>query len=70
MTSIILEALLWGAKLIFSARDKKKLSDKEFVEYVLAHQKKKSLAGKSALSWEQALADAKAELKAEEDTQA
>jgi len=50
-------------KAIFSKIADKELSDKEFVEYVLAHQKKRARAGQSALDWEAALKKAKAEMK-------
>jgi len=52
-------------KFIFERIAKKKLNDKEFTEYILAHQKKKNRAGQTALDWEQALAEAKKELKEE-----
>ena len=53
-------------KLIFEAINKKKLSDKEFVAYVLAHQKKRARAGKSALDANDALDEALRELDEEE----
>lgn len=49
-------------KFIFQKIAKKKLNDKEFTEYILAHQKKKNRAGQTALDWEEALAEAQKEL--------
>jgi len=51
VSSILIPLLKW----IFSKIAKKKLNDREFVEYVLAHQKKKVRAGQAAMDWEEAL---------------
>lgn len=53
-------------KIIFESIAKKKLSDKEFVAYVLAHQSKRARAGKSALDANAALDEALRELEEEE----
>jgi hypothetical protein len=45
---------------------KKKLSDKEFVQYITAHQKMRGRAGDASMEWEKALDEAKKEM-AEED---
>lgn len=50
-------------KLVFQGIAKKKLTDKEFTEYILAHQKKRATAGDSALNWQDALEKAKSEMK-------
>lgn len=59
-------------KWIFEKIAKKKLNDKEFVEYIRAHQKKRGRAGDVAMEWEDALAEARKELEDERknDTQA
>lgn len=49
-------------KWIFGKIANKKLSDKEFITYVTAHQKKISHAGDTAMDWEEALAKAQEEL--------
>ena len=53
------------AKMIFEKIAKKKLNDKEFLEYISAHQKKRSRAGDAAMEWEDALAQAQAEMEQE-----
>lgn len=59
-------------KWIFERIAKKKLNEKEFIEYVRAHQKLRGRAGQTAVDWEEALAQARKELaeeqKAEEFT--
>ena len=49
-------------KFIFEKIAKKKLDDKQFMEYISAHQKRRAKAGDTALSWEQALAEAQKEM--------
>lgn len=58
LAGIIVPLLKW----IFGKIANKKLNDKEFIEYVTAHQKKISHAGDTAIAWEEALAQARAEL--------
>ena len=58
LAGVLVPLLKW----IFELIAKKKLSDKEFVEYVTAYQKKKALAGKAAMSWEEALKKAEDEM--------
>lgn len=53
-------------KFIFERMAKKKLSDKEFVQYITAHQKMRGRAGDASMEWEKALDEAKKEM-AEED---
>jgi len=48
-------------KWILGRIAKKKLSDKEFVEYITAYQKKREHAGQAALDWEEALKQAQEE---------
>lgn len=62
MLTIISSILIPLLKWIFSRIAKKKLNDKEFVEYVLAHQKKKVRAGHAAMDWEKALKAAQMEM--------
>jgi hypothetical protein len=52
-------------KFIFERIAKKKLSDKEFVDYIVAHEKKRGRAGQAALDWEEALKQAQEEMKRE-----
>lgn len=52
-------------KFIFEKIAKKKLNDKEFTEYILAHQKRRASAGQSALDWNAALEKAQKELEEE-----
>ena len=49
-------------KWIFDKMAKKKLSDKEFLEYISAYQSKRGRAGQTALDWEEALAQAQKEM--------
>ena len=57
--------LLTVLKWFFDKKAKKKLSDKEFVDYILDHQKKRGRAGQSALDAEDALSEALAEMENE-----
>lgn len=68
MWTVIGTALVPFLKWIFEKMAKKKLNDKEFVEYVVAHQKKRARAGQAAVDWETALKQAQDELAAEEVT--
>ena len=52
-------------KWLFEKIAKKKLDDKEFTEYIRAHQKKRARAGQAALDWEAALKEAQDELSKE-----
>ena len=58
----LLSGLLTVARWIFNAKAKKKLSDEEFVAYILAHQKRKARAGRAALDWEDALREAQEQI--------
>ena len=49
-------------KWIFERIAKKKLSDKEFMEHIRAHQIRRKNVGKTALDFEEALAQAQKEL--------
>lgn len=60
-------ALVPLIKWIFEKIAKKKLNDKEFVAYISAHQKKRAMAGKASISWEEALKKAQDEMKADEE---
>lgn len=51
---------------IFGKIAKKKLNDKEFLEYISAHQKKRGRAGDAAMDWEEALIKAQEEMAKEE----
>jgi len=62
ITTILVPLLKW----IVEASAKKKLSDKEFVSYVLAHQKRRGRAGQSAMDAEEALEEAIRELDEEQ----
>lgn len=53
-------------KWIFERIAKKKLNEKEFIEYVRAHQKLRGRAGQTAVDWEDALAKARKELAEEQ----
>lgn len=52
-------------KWIFSRISAKKLNDKEFVDYIIEHQKKRARAGTAAQEAETNLQDAIAEMDAE-----
>jgi len=62
MWEVIGIALVPFMKWVFSMIAKKELSDREFVEYISAHQKRRGRAGDSALEWEDALAQARKEM--------
>lgn len=49
-------------KFIFEKIAKKKLDDHQFMTYISAHQKRRALAGDTALSWEDALKKAQDEI--------
>jgi len=66
MWELIGTALVAMLKWIFGAIAKKKLSDKEFIEYISAHQKRRGQAGQVALDWEEALKQAQKEMAEEE----
>lgn len=51
-------------KWIFSMIAKKKLSDKEFVDYIVASQKKKKRAGQASMDFDGSMSDAMKEAKA------
>ena len=53
-------------QIIFEKIAKRKLDDKEFIEYITAHQKKRSQAGHASMSWEDAIKKAQEEMKEEE----
>ncbi len=64
MTAVIEVILAIGVPLLkwaFEKVAKKKLDDKEFVDYIKAHQKKRARAGDAAMDWEDALREAQAE---------
>lgn len=63
LASTILIPLL---KLIFQAKSKKELSDKEFVAYVLAHQQRRARAGRAAEDANEVLDEALRELEDQE----
>ena len=52
-------------RFIFERMAKKKLSDREFIEYVSAHQKMRGRAGDASLEWDQALEEARKEMESE-----
>lgn len=52
-------------KIIFQNIAGKELSDREFTEWVVAHGKRRKMAGDSALAWKKARAQAKEELRLE-----
>ena len=62
MWAVIGTALVPLLKWIFSAIAKRKLNDKEFLEHIEAHQAKRVGAGKTATDFEDAMAEAEAEL--------
>ena len=53
-------------KWLFEKIAKKKLNDKEFLEYISAHQKKRGRAGDAAMDWEKALKEAQDEMAQEQ----
>ena len=62
MYEIMGGALIALIKWMFDKKAKKDLSDQEFLEYISAHQKRRSNAGQAALDWEAALEQAKEEM--------
>lgn len=50
-------------KALIGAYTKKKMSDEEFVQFILAHQRHKSNAGEAALTFEEQLEKARQEMK-------
>lgn len=58
--TILVPLLKW----IFERIAKKKLDDKQFMDYISAHQKRRSKAGETAQNWEDELRKAQAELDA------
>lgn len=62
MLSLIATILIPIIKWIFERKAKKKLSDKEFVAYISAHQKMRGRAGHAATEWEKALKEAQEEM--------
>ena len=61
MWQVIGAVLIPLLKWILSMANKKKLSDKEFVDYILASQKKKARAGEASIEFEDAMDVARAE---------
>jgi len=53
-------------KFIFERIAKRKLDDKEFLEHIEAHQKRRQNAGKTAIDFEDAMSEAEAKLDAED----
>lgn len=62
MWSTLATILMPIIKFIFERIAKQKLNDKQFIEYVTAHQKLRANAGQTALDWEEALKQAQAEM--------
>lgn len=56
-------------KWILEKREKRKLSDKEFTELILAHQKQRGGAGQTALDWKDSLKKLKASVAKKNDTE-
>lgn len=59
--------ILGLAKFIFERMAKKKLNDKEFLDHIEAHQKRRQNAGKTAMDFEDAMAEAERKLKEEQE---
>lgn len=63
----MLGTLLLGIlKWVVEKKMKKKLNDKQFIEFIEAHQQRRLGAGKSANDFEDALAETLAKIEAEE----
>jgi hypothetical protein len=62
MWELAASLILGIGKLIFERIAKKKLNDKEFMEHIRAHQIRRKNVGKTALDFEDALAQAQKEL--------
>ena len=58
----ILPILISIVKWIIQRDQAGKLSDKQFIEFILAHDKQRSRAGKSAVEFDQALKEAQEEM--------
>lgn len=67
MITIILQVLIPIVKYFIEKRSAKKLSDKEFVDFILAHQKRRSKAGQSSVDFEKALEEARKEMSDDEN---
>jgi hypothetical protein len=66
MWSALASLILGLAKWVFQLKAKKKLNDKQFLEHIEAHQLRRRGAGKTALDFEDAMAEAESKLGKEE----
>ena len=67
MWELIGSLILGAAKLWFSIRKGRKLSEKEFVEHVRAHQERRANAAKSARDFDDVVKEVREEMKKEEE---
>ena len=67
MITIVLQVLIPIVKYFIEKKAAKRLSDKEFVDFILAHQKRRSKAGQSSVDFEKALKEAENEMKESND---
>jgi len=66
----MLGTLLLGVlKWVIEKKAKKKLNDRQFIEFIEAHQKRRLGSGKTANDFEDALAETLAKMEAEENNQ-
>lgn len=59
-SSILIPLLKW----ILEKKAKRKLNDKDFVKFILAHRKRRGNAGQSAMDWKEAMKKAEEEIDA------
>lgn len=62
MIATLIPIILAIAKWLIERKAAKKLTEREFVEFITAHRKRRGYAGQSAMSWETALAQAQKEM--------